>query len=162
MTLSTLIKLATISGTIAVPISKIVDFKLAFHVLFWFFLADLISGIFASYFEWKKTPNTKDKWFFGKGEGFSSDKFKKMFVKIIFYIGIPLMIVRFQQVFFFKTVKFSSITDAELDYATCSICIFIFIESFSIFQENLPKCGINILSIVKKVLGLKKEITDKL
>lgn len=75
--------------------SKVVSIWAAFFVLGMFFLGDLFTGILASYFEWKKSEK-KDRWFFGKGEGFSSDKFKKMFIKILIYCGAPLALVKFQ------------------------------------------------------------------
>lgn len=140
----------------------VVDFESVSYILFWLFMADLFSGIAASYFMWKAKPDKSDRWFFGNGEGFSSDKAKKCFVKIIIYTGTPYCLLNFQRTFFIKNIKVKSLTEAEMDYATALIAVFCLIELFSIFHENLPKCGFNIFRIVKKMLGVYKEFKSDL
>lgn len=154
--------------TPTVPAVMIVDVWNAFYILCWMFLGDLITGILASYYEWRKSDK-KDKWFFGKGEGFSSDKFKKMFIKIIVYCGSPLVLYHFQQTFLIKNVTYSKITDAEIDIATIMILLFILNEGYSIFHENLPRCGFNLWDRIKKIavaikkaIGLFKEVKSEI
>ncbi|UOX35318.1 phage holin family protein [Flavobacterium sediminilitoris] len=144
-----------------VPTAIIVNIWSAFYALCWFFVADLITGLFASYNDWKRSDK-KDRWFFGKGEGFSSDKFKKMFIKIIVYCGTPLVIYNFQKTFLLKNISYKRISDAEIDLATFFILIFILNEGFSIFHENLPKCGFNIWHRIKKMIGFYKEIKNEI
>lgn len=139
-----------------VAIIPVVDLMSAVTILFWLFITDLITGVLASYFDWKKSA-PKDKWFFGKGEGFSSDKFKKCFVKAIVYAGAPLVINKFQTVFMIKNFKYESVSNAEIGIATFLILIFCLNEGYSIFHENLPRCGINIFDIIKKVVGVYKD-----
>jgi len=144
----------------AVAVVPVIDIKSASVVLAWMFVADLLSGILASYFDWKKSA-PKDKWFFGKGEGFSSDKFKKCFVKAIVYAGAPLMIHKFQVAFMIKNFRYESVSDAEIGISTLLVLVFCLNEGYSIFHENLPKCGINIFDLVKNILNLKKEIQNE-
>lgn len=54
----------------AVAISAVVELRAVVEILVWVFCLDLVTGVFASYFNWKKQTDKKDKWFFGKGEGF--------------------------------------------------------------------------------------------
>lgn len=133
----------------AVVVSPVVDFKGVAWILFWLFLADLVTGVLGSYFEWKNKTDRKDKWFFGKGEGFSSDKFKKMFVKGMVYMGFPLILYKFQKVFFIKNLRYESISDAEITLPTFILLLFCLNEGFSIVHENLPKCGFNLFERIK-------------
>lgn len=145
-------------------VTRVVDFKAAAWMLFWLFFGDLITGVAASYFDWKKSAK-KDKWFFGRGEGFSSEKFKKMFVKAIVYTITPLAVNKFQHTYFIKNIKYESISDAEITVATFFILIFCINEGFSIFHENLPRCGFNLIDRIKKIAKVfwstKKEISNE-
>jgi hypothetical protein len=146
-----------------VAIAAVVDLRSIVEILFWLFLFDLFTGVSASYFEWKK-KSIKDSWFFGNGEGFSSDKFKKCFVKIIVYAGTPWIVLKFQNAFLLKNFKFQSFSDSEFNITIILLLVFCANEIFSIFWENLPKCGINIpkgvKDIVIKIKDFKKTITD--
>lgn len=145
-----------------VAVVPAVDLWGAVYVLGLLFIGDLITGLLASYFIWKKQPEKKDKWFFGKGEGFSSDKFKKMFVKLIIYLGAPLVVQKFQTVFMIKNFKYESISNAELSIATFLILVFCLNEGFSIFHENLPNCGFNLWDRIKKMIGFYKEVKNEI
>lgn len=144
-------------------VTVVVSFESVAWVLVFMFIGDLITGLLASYYVWKKSI-PKDKWFFGKGEGFSSDKFKKMFFKLICYLSIPLLFIRFQRILMLKNFKYESFSDAEFELATIALIVFCLTEGFSIFHENLPKCGFNLWHQIKKMIGFvkdaKKEITD--
>jgi hypothetical protein len=146
-----------------IAISAVVDIQNVVEILFWLFLFDLFTGVSASYFDWKKT-SVKDSWFFGNGEGFSSEKFKKCFVKIIVYAGTPWIVLKFQNAFLIKNFKIESISDSEFNITIILLLLFCANETFSIFWENLPKCGINIPKAVKdlivKIKEIKKIITD--
>lgn len=161
MTKSPVLSAIALTSTATVVTTHTIDIVHAFYILAVFFFADLVTGIMAAYFEWKKKPKT-DKWFFGKGEGFSSDKFKKMFVKIIVYLGTPLILQKFQQVFLIKNFKYENVSDAEITLATGLIVLFCLNEGYSIFHENLPKCGFNLYDQIRKLLGLRKKILNGL
>lgn len=151
---------AAVLPTVAVT-KLIVDFESVAWVLFWLFLADLVSGLFASYFEWRKS-GPEERWFFGKGEGFSSNKFKKMFVKAIVYMGLPYLIIQFQQILMLKNFKYERISEAEFEYATIVLIVFCLNEGFSIFHENLPKCGFNLWSQIKRMIGFYKKVKSEI
>lgn len=146
----------------AVAVSTIVvSFEGMCWVLFYTFLADLASGLLASYFDWKKSDHV-EKWFFGKGEGFSSDKAKKMFVKAIVYIVLPLLLIKLQQVLFLKNFKYNRLSDAEFEWATVVLIVFFIVEMFSIFHENLPRCGFNLWVSLKKIFGFYKKFKNEI
>ena len=102
--------IASIPAVVAVKI--VVSFEAVAWILVVMFIADLITGLLASFYEWKKS-SPKERWFFGKGEGFSSDKFKKMFFKLICYLSIPLIFIRFQKILALKNFRYEDFSDAE-------------------------------------------------
>lgn len=143
----------------------VVDFNPAKDALLYLFLADLVSGLLSSWFTWKAKVDKKDRHFFGSGdEGFSSDKLKKLGVKVIVYSAAPYYMVKFQECFMFKNVKYDKISDAEFTLSAVLILIFCANEIFSIFFENLPKCGLDVPNKIKKFIKWfytsQKEITD--
>lgn len=140
-----------------IVISQVVSYEAVWYILKWFFIADLVTGLYASYCLWRKSEH-KDRWFFGKGEGFSSDKAKKMGVKLAVYLWVPNQMVNLQKTLLIKNFKYSSISDAEFELATIVVLLFCLIEGFSIFHENLPKCGFDLWGIIKKILGFAKEV----
>jgi hypothetical protein len=142
----------------------VVDFETMFYILGWFFVADLASGLYASFRRWKKSDHV-DRWFFGRGkdkEGFSSDKAKQMGVKAAIYLIVPLALVRLQNVLYLKNLKYDTISDAEFQLGTLAIILFCLIEGFSIFHENLPDCGFNLWERVKKMIGFYKEVKNEI
>ncbi|MFH6944622.1 phage holin family protein [Flavobacterium sp. FlaQc-50] len=147
----------------AVPVialSPVVDFYDVVWILVWLFTADLFSGLSASYFEWKKTA-PDGKYFFGQSQGFSSDKFKKCFVKGIVYAGFPILVLKFQQTFMLKNISVKSVTDAQIDITTVFLLLFCANEIFSIFWENLPKCGLNIPKGIRNLFVGVKDIAKE-
>ena len=141
--------LSVVPAALAVPV---IDLYEAATVLAILFVADFITGLLASYYEWKKKPIKKDNFFFGKGEGFSSDKFKKMFVKGMVYLGFPLFFIKFQSVFKIKSFGIKTVSEAQLDLVTIIIIIFCGNELFSIVRENLPRMGIDLIARLKNFL----------
>jgi len=161
--------LALLSATpTAVIVAPAVEIQSVAYILGVLFIADLITGLCASYFVWKeKTP--KGKWFFRANEenipeeqkGFSSDKFKKCWFKGIIYGLFPLVVFEFQETFFIKALKLETITDSEINITVICLLIFCANELFSIFWENLPKCGVNVPKGIRDlILGVRK-LTDK-
>lgn len=164
--LSLLIKkpiLLIVSVPAIAAVSQVVSYESVWLLFAWFFIGDLITGLMASYFIWKAGDH-KERWFFGKGEGFSSNKAKKMGIKLAVYLLVPQLIVNLQKTLLLKNFKYSTISDAEFELATIVVLIFCAIEGFSIFHENLPKCGFDLWSSLKKMIGFvkeaKKEITE--
>lgn len=141
---------------------QIVSFWGAVDILKILFVADFATGLLASWFLWRTKKDRKDKWFFGKGEGFSSDKFKKMFIKLMVYLGTPVVIDKFQDTFLIKNLKYSTISDAEIELTTFVILLFCLNELYSIFNENLPKCGFNLWERIKKMIGFYKKVKTEI
>lgn len=150
-----------IVAPVTVLTPQIVSFEGMCWVLFYTFLVDLGTGLCASYFEWKES-NPKENWFFGNGEGFNSGKAKKMFLKAAVYLVIPYILIQLQKSLFLKNFKYTRLSDAEFEWATTALIFFFLVEFFSIFNENLPKCGINVWRILKKMLGLYREVKEEI
>lgn len=138
-------------------------------ILMWLFAIDLVSGLFASYFDWRKaTP--KGKYFFRakdtkdipeEQKGFSSDRFKKCFVKGIIYGGFPIVVLKFQTTFLIKNFRMPSyLSDSEIELTTILLLIFCANELFSIFWENLPRCGLNLPKGIRNFITGVKEIKE--
>ena len=87
-----------------------------------------------------------------------------MGIKAAVYLIVPLALVFFQKLLFLKNFKYERLSDAEFEWATVSLIVFCLIEGFSIFHENLPKCGFDIWDKAKKIIAVfkeaKKEITE--
>lgn len=153
------IALATvIPNMVIAPVAKL---ESVVWILVMLFMADLGSGLLASYFEWEKDAE-KGKYFFGDKDGFSSDKFKKCFLKGIVYGGFPLIVLKFQQAFLIKNMTFPSISTSEIDITTLCLLVFCANELFSIFWENLPKCGLNIPKGIRSLITGVKEVTNEI
>jgi phage-related holin len=146
--------------TIAIT-KLVVDFESVAWILFYMLIVDLITGLIASYCVWRNSDRL-ERWFFGKGEGFSSDKFKRMGLKILVYLGVPFLLIKFQEVLMLKNFKYDRVSDAEFELATIAIIVFCLNEGFSIFHENLPKCGFNLWERLKKIIGFYKEIKTEI
>jgi len=170
--LSLLIKKPTLLIATSIPIvtpiviePTIISFSSVAWILFWMVIVDQITGLAAAYYTWKDSPH-EEKWFFGrggKGEGFSSEIFNRMLLfKGAIYIGLPYMIINLQQTMALKTVKYTKFTDSEFEYATIILLFFCANEGFSIFHENLPKCGFDLWGIVKKMFGFYKEVKKEI
>lgn len=159
---NTIIKpIALLTAIPNIAIAPVVDFYSVVYLLVWLFMIDLGSGLLASYFTWKKYAE-RGKWFFGCDKGFSSDKFKKCFLKGIIYGAFPLVVLKFQQVFLFKNIKLSLIMDSQIDITTVCLLVFCANELFSIFWENLPKCGLDIPKGIKNLITGVKEVTNEI
>lgn len=145
----------------AISIAPVVSLESVVWILVWLFLVDLFSGLSASYFTWKKTAH-EGKYFFGQSGGFSSDKFKKCFVKGIVYGGFPLIILKFQQTFVLKAISVKALTDSQIDVTTICILVFCVNEIYSIFWENLPQCGLNLPSGIRNFIMGVKDIKNEI
>jgi phage-related holin len=145
-------------------IAPTVKLELVVFILVSLFVFDLFSGLLASYFVWEKEPE-KGKYFFGCDKGFSSDKFKKCFVKGMVYGGFPLIVLKFQEAFLIKNIKFPAVTTAEFNITVICLLVFCANELFSIFWENLPKCGLDlpkgIRNFITGVKGINEEVKEQ-
>lgn len=155
-------------ATPAIIVAPVIEIQSVAYILGFLFAFDLLTGMFASYCLWKKNV-PKGKWFFRANEeklseeekGFSSDKFKRCFFKGIIYGLFPLVVLKFQETFFIKPFKFETITDSEINITVICLLIFCANELFSIFWENLPKCGLNVPKGIRNLILGVKNVTDK-
>ena len=140
------------------------------EILIWLFAIDLVSGLFASYFDWRKVTPAGKYFFRAKDtkdipeeqKGFSSDRFKKCFVKGIIYGGFPIVVLKFQTTFLIKNFKMPSyLSDSEIELTTIILLIFCANELFSIFWENLPRCGLNLPKGIRNFITGVKEIKEE-
>jgi hypothetical protein len=146
---------------VVVATKLVVDFEGVGWLLFWLFVGDLITGLGSSYVLWKESDH-KDRWFFGKGEGFSSDKAKKMGVKLAVYLVVPYMLIQIQKLLFLKNFKYERVSAAEFEWATISLIVFCLIEGFSIFHENLPKMGFDLWGRIREMIGFYKTVKNEI
>lgn len=130
--------------------------------LFFFVVADFITGIGASYFKKKKAekldPSIKDQ------DLISSEKLKLSLVKVSTYaIGI-LGCWFLETVFFIKKFSFDSISTQELTITLVCIAFCCVIEFWSIVMENFKEMGFDIrkkgLSIISGIKNINKQIKE--
>jgi phage-related holin len=139
-----------------------VDFNLLCWVLFWLSVLDFLTGIYASYIDWKKiTP--KGKLFFGVNQGFDSHKFRKSFHKALEYGGLIYLTLNIQNALALKTISIPSLTDREIEIASVLVIVFSSIELWSIVWENLPRIGVNLpdrfIKAINQFRNLERETT---
>ena len=145
----------------AIVSANIISFQKVAWLLFWLFIFDFITGVYASYLEWKKSDKA-DKWFFGKGEGFSSVKAKGSGLKALIYIALPYFLLQFQHILSLKNLKYEKFSDSEFGISTACLLVLCLFEGFSIFHENLPKCGFNLWENIKRIFNFAKEVKKEI
>ena len=57
-----------------------------------------------------------------------------------------------------KSFSVNYISEAQIDITIATLSLFCANEIFSIFWENLPKCGLNLPKAIKDFLLVVKEI----
>jgi phage-related holin len=134
--------------------SAIVDVKSVIILLISLMIADFATGILASYTIWKKEHAGK----LEKPRLISSQKLIKSGYKIFFYFSIIIVSYAIEKIFFINTFSFS-FSIANFTVTTMATAFLCLIELFSIFVENLPKIGFDVIEMTKKIY--KKFITTK-
>lgn len=120
-------------------------------------LFDFITGIGASYVEKKELEKTNPEL---KNENLiSSKKLKLSLLKIIIYFGGILCAHGLETTFYFKPFEFSML-EKPVSISLLAIGFCCAIEFYSIFFENFKRMGIDILGILKKMVGTGKEIKE--
>lgn len=115
-------------------------------LLGFFFILDFITGILASWVEFKKSsPNPETRYVI------QSSKLRLSAVKFICYsLGI-LCAWGIEMVFVIKKIPSGSISTQNLTLTTVVIAFFCVIEFYSIFFENIKRMGFDIIHKVKKI-----------
>ena len=135
------------------------DYIMIFLLLI-LFAVDFITGVLASYIEFKKSDK-KGKFFSDKEDGFTSARWRLTFVKAITYFLLIILTKVIEDVFKIKAFDFYW-TDHKVTISLISIAFSCAIEFYSIFWENLPKAGFSIWGYFKKITGTAKEAVSEI
>lgn len=114
-----------------------------------FFMLDFITGIMASWAEFKKMKPSVTQ--YGKRYLISSAKLKLSGVKFITYAMGILCAWGIEQVFLIREIPSGHISMKNLTLTTIVIGFFCAIEFYSIFFENIKRMGFDIIQKVKKI-----------
>lgn len=127
------------------------------------FIFDFITGVWASYAEFKKSlPVTPGS---GKRYVFSSAKMRLSAVKFITY-GMGVIVSFFvESIFVIQEFEPSHISTQKLTLTTVVTLFFCSIEFYSIFFENIKRMGFDIIQKVKNIFrdgwGLYKSVKNE-
>lgn len=111
-----------------------------------FVIADFITGILASWAEFKKKDEWQEKKYL-----IESSKLRLSGVKFICYALGILCAWGIEIVFVIKEIPAGHISTENLTITTIVIAFFCMIEFYSIFFENVKKMGFDIIQKVKKI-----------
>jgi len=130
------------------------------------FIIDFLTGIYASYIETKKkaglavgTISIKVKIGIFK-ETVDSEKLRKSAVKAIVYLLLVTLSYALEKIASIKPFNFESISEVAYTFSTLSVGFCIAIEAWSIFMENLPRAGFDIVKTFTKAFNKAKEIKN--
>lgn len=157
---------AFVFPTIVLPsieISDLTTAQKACILLGFFFVLDFITGILASWVEFKKVlplvPSS------GKRYVISSTKLRLSGVKFITYAFGIICAWGIEVVFVLREIPTGKITTHDLTFTTIVIAFFCAIEFYSIFFENIKRMGFDIIhkvkTIVKSGWNLYKDVKDE-
>lgn len=146
--------------SIVIPVVSVVALSpenLAIYILIALSGFDFITGIGASYVEKKEAEKTKPEL---KDQSLiSSEKMKLSLLKAILFAGGILCVKGLEIVFLVKPISFSMLQNPiSISLITIGFCCAV--EFYSIFFENFKRMGIDIVAMVKKIVGTSKEIKD--
>ncbi|WP_313214254.1 phage holin family protein [Soonwooa sp.] len=135
------------------------SYQLMIFLLLGLFAIDYITGVLASWVEWKR-ENSEERF---RKKGFTSEKSRMSIVKMVTYFLFILLTWFIELVFKIKPFEFSWM-DHQGTITLVAMAISCAIEFYSIFWENLPRAGFSISEKVKKVISVaktaKNEIND--
>lgn len=148
--------------TLTVPIVSAVAMSsenIALYRLTALSVFDFITGVGASYFEKKEAEKTNPK--LKEQSLISSEKMKLSLLKTIIFGGGILCVKGVETAFFVKPIAFSML-EKPVSISLMAIGFCCSIEFYSIFFENFKRMGIDLVKIIKKMVGTTKEIKETL
>jgi len=152
--------LLTLPAVTVVALSTVQKAALFLVILF---VVDFVTGIGASWVEFKKAAPLVPA--SGKRYLFQSSKARLSIVKGVFYILWTLLWWGVENIFVIKEIPSGHISTENLTLTTYAIAILCAIEFYSIFFENLKRMGFDIIQMVKKISssgwGLYKTIKNQ-
>lgn len=128
-------------STITITVLSTIQWSLVF--LFISFILDFISGIYASWVEWKNLQKPKLKTYL-----IESSKLRKSLTKAVGYMFFIAFVYGFECLFFIKSFKLS-VSELELTITLVAIGVCVAIEFFSIL-ENFKRSGYDILGKIRE------------
>lgn len=131
------------------------SYHLMIFLLLGLLFADYITGVLASWVEWKKEK--KEEKF--RTKGFTSEKTRMSIVKIVTYLLFIILSWCLEMIFRIKPFELSWI-DHEVTLTFIAMAISCAIEFYSIFFENLPRAGFSIWGMLKKIANKAKEVKN--
>lgn len=123
--------------------------EMACGILAVFFVIDFITGILASWVEFKKVPPLVPA--SGKRYLIQSSKLRMSGVKFICYALAILCAWMLESVFMIKEIPTGHISTKNLTLTTVVIAFFCLIEFYSIFFENIKRAGFDIVQKIKNI-----------
>ena len=144
----------------AIGIIELSNIQMALTLFFVLLFFDFLTGVLASYTEWKKLgKNTK---FFKDGKyGFTSEKWRLSLVKTITYFLFILATESIEKVFQIKPFNTSYSDIGNITITLGAIGFICGIEFYSIFFENLPRAGFSLEDKFMKAFNKVKSIFTK-
>ncbi|WP_187477853.1 phage holin family protein [Amniculibacterium sp. G2-70] len=133
------------------------NYQLMIFLLLGLFAVDYITGVMASWVEWKK-ENTPERF---RNKGFTSEKSRMSIVKMVTYFLFILLTWCIEIVFKIKSFEFSFM-DHKGTITLVAMAISCAIEFYSIFWENLPRAGFSISAKLKKVVSVVKSAKNEI
>ena len=144
----------------AIGIIELSNIQVSLALFFVLLFFDFLTGVLASYTEWKKLgKNTK--FFKDREDGFTSEKWKKSLVKTITYFLFILTTWCIEKVFQIKPFELQYTEIKLVTITLIAIAISCGIEFYSIFFENLPTAGFSIEDESMKAFNKVKSIFTK-
>lgn len=138
---------AILIPVVAAPVYTITEKTLI--LLAALFVMDFITGVMASYVEFKKalpvTPGA------GKRYVFSSAKMRLSAVKFVTYAMGVICAYGIESIFLIKEFDPGHLTTQKLTLTTIVTLFFCVIEAYSIFFENIKRMGYDIIQKVKNI-----------
>lgn len=136
-----------------ITISTQINPTKAIMLLFGLFILDFITGILASYLEWKRTKSTE--------RLISSEKLRLSGAKVFTYLSTILVVYAIEKIFIDRTFQFQIISNKNFTITSVSIAFFCAIEFYSIVFENMKKCGIDIMAQFYKLISVFNKFKNK-
>ncbi len=146
-------------------------FQQSLFLLLGVFTIDFLTGIYASYIENKKeaslikgTITVRVKIGIFK-DTIKSEKLRKSAIKAIVYLLLVILSYAVEKIASLKPFNFESISTVSYTFSTLAVGFCAAIEIWSIFIENLPRAGFDIVktftSAFAKAKEIKKDITEE-
>lgn len=151
-----------------VAFTELTMFQQSLFLLLLVTVIDFITGIYASYLEVKKKANlikgtVSIKVKFGIFiEAVESKKLRESAAKTVVYLLLVILSYIIEKIAVIKPFNFESVSEAHYTLSTLAAGFCILVELWSIFLENLPKCGFDIVKTFTKAFTKAKQIKKDL